>query len=294
MRIGEKIKRLRTAKLMTQSELVGSEITRNMLSRIENGTANPSLETILYIAGRLNVSPGFLLAEDEDEKIYFKHNEMVGIKRSFLNEDYRICRDMCLRATASEDDEVQMLLAECNLAIGVEEFCMGRLRSACEYFDEAIESCEKTLYRTDFIVSAVGVYFRYLRRLSATLSSNMIDEEEFNVYPSRTDEFCRYCMALETLDAEGTGEVGYEEIGRSDSPLRIHIEAEVLMKRGAYREAYDKLHGILMGESSIPEPVLYFVFCGLEICCRENGDFKGAYEYSINKMELLQKLLTQA
>ena len=46
MKIGEKIKKLRTAKLMTQSDLVGNEITRNMLSRIENGAANPSLETI--------------------------------------------------------------------------------------------------------------------------------------------------------------------------------------------------------------------------------------------------------
>ena len=43
MNIGEKIKRLRTAKLMTQADLVGDVITRNMLSQIENGVANPSL-----------------------------------------------------------------------------------------------------------------------------------------------------------------------------------------------------------------------------------------------------------
>ena len=48
MHIGEKIKRLRTAKLMTQSELVGREITRNMLSRIENGAAQPSMATVKY------------------------------------------------------------------------------------------------------------------------------------------------------------------------------------------------------------------------------------------------------
>ena len=53
MQIGEKIKKLRTAKLMTQSELVGGEITRNMLSRIENGAAQPSMATVKYIAERL-------------------------------------------------------------------------------------------------------------------------------------------------------------------------------------------------------------------------------------------------
>ena len=39
MEIGEKIKRLRSAKLMTQAELAGDHITRNMLSCIENGVA---------------------------------------------------------------------------------------------------------------------------------------------------------------------------------------------------------------------------------------------------------------
>ena len=50
MEIGEKIKKIRTAKLMTQSELAGTEITRNMLSQIENGSAQPSMATVLYIA----------------------------------------------------------------------------------------------------------------------------------------------------------------------------------------------------------------------------------------------------
>ena len=36
MKLGEKIKKLRTSKLMTQSELAGDMITRNMLSQIEN------------------------------------------------------------------------------------------------------------------------------------------------------------------------------------------------------------------------------------------------------------------
>ena len=62
MNIGEKIRDLRVSKLMTQAELAGSQITRNMLSCIENGNASPSLSTIIYIAGRLNVPVGFLLA----------------------------------------------------------------------------------------------------------------------------------------------------------------------------------------------------------------------------------------
>ena len=84
MELGEKIKALRTAKLMTQSELAGNEITRNMLSRIENGAAQPSLDTLKYIAAKLNVSAGFLLAEAGDEDMYMKHNDIEMLKEMQL------------------------------------------------------------------------------------------------------------------------------------------------------------------------------------------------------------------
>ena len=72
MHIGEKIKQLRQAKLMTQAELAGNHITRNMLSSIEHGTALPSLPTAIYIAERLNVPVGYLLADKGEELAYRK------------------------------------------------------------------------------------------------------------------------------------------------------------------------------------------------------------------------------
>lgn len=293
MNIGQKIKTLRTEKFMTQSELAGNEITRNMLSRIENGAAQPSLDTLRYLAARLNVSPGFLLAESGDEAIYLKHKEISGIKKAFMNEDYRICRDMCKNAGSADDDEVQMILSECNLAIGIEEFNGGNLRACCDYLDEAIESCGKTLYRTDSIVAAAGMYFRYMRRLSATLSSNVIDEGEVNIYPSMTDEFCRYAHLLELEDQQiELPQAERALFWKNGSPYFLHLEAKRLMGEGSYVDAHQKLLDILLGESAVPEPMLYFVFCDLESCCREIDDFRGAYEYSIDKIELLQKLLT--
>ena len=84
MNIGEKIRELRIAKLMTQAELAGTQITRNMLSSIENGAAQPSLSTVLYIAKRLNVPAGFLLADEGDEIIYRKMTGFGNIKRAYL------------------------------------------------------------------------------------------------------------------------------------------------------------------------------------------------------------------
>ena len=70
MNIGKKIKELRTEKLMTQSELAGAEITRNMLSRIENEAALPSLGTVLYLAERLGVPAGYLLSEGDEVPLF--------------------------------------------------------------------------------------------------------------------------------------------------------------------------------------------------------------------------------
>ena len=292
MNLGEKIKKLRTDKLMTQSELVGSEITRNMLSRIENGAANPSIDTVCYIAKRLNVSAGYLLADENDEQIFRKHREIVNIKKAFMNEDHRICRDMCMSAESSDDDEIQMILCECDLALGIENFNNGNLRESCEFFDEAIENCGRTLYRTDHVIAAAGVYFRFMRHLSATLSSNIIDEGEINIYPAMTDEFCRYLLPFEALQ-EGKqlkdGEL--DRVGKSDSPYCLHLSAESRMLSGDYEGAYEELRDILRVETPIPQPILYYVFSDLEICCKERQDFKGAYEYSIDKLELMQKLL---
>ena len=43
MNVGEKIRKLRLEKMMTQSELSGDQVTRNMLSLIEKDKAVPSL-----------------------------------------------------------------------------------------------------------------------------------------------------------------------------------------------------------------------------------------------------------
>jgi len=65
--IGKKIKELRIGRKMTQTEVVGHFITRNMLSQIENGTALPSMRTLNYLARIFGVPISALL--DDDSKL---------------------------------------------------------------------------------------------------------------------------------------------------------------------------------------------------------------------------------
>ena len=290
MDIGKKIKELRLQKFMTQSELAGNEITRNMLSRIENGAAQPSLDTLKYLASRLNVSAGYLLAEDGDDLIYKKHNEINAIKTAYLSGNYRICRDMCIHSSSANDDEIQLILAECTLGIAIEEFFSGALHSACEYFDLAFEVCASTIYNTAHIVAIGATYFQYMRRLSATLSSNYIDETEASVLAAMGDSFCRYAASF--IELSEMQEVPLPDESDTQDVYANHLAAIAYMKNGRYAEAYERLHSILVSDTVIPKTMLYYVFCDLEVCCKETENFRGAYEYSIDKIELIQKLLS--
>ena len=53
MELGEKLKQARLDAGLSQRQLCGEEITRNMLSLIENGAAKPSMKTMQYLAARL-------------------------------------------------------------------------------------------------------------------------------------------------------------------------------------------------------------------------------------------------
>lgn len=63
MTLGGKIKEARLARGMTQKEVVGDFITRNMLSKIENDSATPSVRTLERLAAALGLPTGYFLDE---------------------------------------------------------------------------------------------------------------------------------------------------------------------------------------------------------------------------------------
>ena len=295
MEIGEKIKRLRSAKLMTQAELAGSEITRNMLSRIENGAAQPSMGTVRYIAERLGVSPGFLLAGEEDEQLYFKSQEIDTIKKLYSHKKFRLCMDIC-KNSEWRDDELMLIEAESCLRVGAEEFSAGNLRAAMEFFEQALECSSETIYNTDVIAAEISAYFNYMHVISPTLYSDAEYEEQSGRLMLTSNAFCVYSGIF--CDAQDSSFDKIPFLGErielldADSSYALHISARLMMEKGNYEEANKVLHRLLFDDCfDFPEPMLYFVFCDLEVCCKETGDFKGAYEYSGNKLTLLQKLI---
>jgi len=197
MNIGEKIKKLRNEKAMTQSELAGSFITRNMLSLIESGTAQPSLPTIRYLAEKLNVPAGILIEDDKYEYFYKRVLAIENIRTAFCAENHRICLDLCEKTDEEENDpEINLIRAECHLEIAKEDFADGFLKNACYNFDRACDFAEKTVYNTDRIFAEAKVYCNYMRDLSTSLFAECAERNALTEM-AFSDEFCRYVKCIE-------------------------------------------------------------------------------------------------
>ena len=60
LRLGERVRQLRIAAGLTQSELAGDRFSKEYVSQIERGKTRPTGETIAWLASRLDVDAGYL------------------------------------------------------------------------------------------------------------------------------------------------------------------------------------------------------------------------------------------
>ena len=72
LRLGERVRQLRSAAGLTQSDLAGDRCSKEYVSQIERGKTRPTRETIEWLAARLGVDAGFLasgVAADERSRV---------------------------------------------------------------------------------------------------------------------------------------------------------------------------------------------------------------------------------
>src|SRR5215218_4133123 len=60
LRLGERLRQLRVAAGMTQTELAGDRFSKEYVSQIERGKTRPTGDTINWLASRLEVDAGYL------------------------------------------------------------------------------------------------------------------------------------------------------------------------------------------------------------------------------------------
>lgn len=156
--LGLRIKEARLAKKMTQSEVVGTFITRNMLSQIESGNAVPSMKTLTYLAEVLGLSPAILLqdetlsdaAEKAPEEVLSgisENNDMVRYltaRQRVLDKNWKEALELLtpLCTDSSFYEESKKLTCRCAMELAKEQEASGDLIAALESAKLAEQSSE--------------------------------------------------------------------------------------------------------------------------------------------------------
>ena len=140
-KFGQKIRDIRLAKGITQRQLAGDKITRNMLSLIESGSASPSITTFIYIADRLETPAGyFFSANEKDEGLYHKLLNIDEIKECYKSKNYRKVLEISSKLPAyAYDDELSYIMAVSYMNLATASAQEFDMRTAAEYLATAEE-----------------------------------------------------------------------------------------------------------------------------------------------------------
>ena len=117
MNLGEKIKAARLERHMTQKDVVGDYITRNMLSKIENGSATPSVKTLEYLAGALGLPAGYFMNDSNGDEL--TPGSVASARNHFRDGEYEGCVQVLegLDMDGGYKDEAMLLLARAKISL---------------------------------------------------------------------------------------------------------------------------------------------------------------------------------
>lgn len=247
MTLGEKLRQARLRNGLSQSQVAGSFMTRNMLSQLENDLASPSVKTLLYLSETLGVSSGWLLDDAQDRDCVTCKEEARAL---FQKKEYLKCLNVLCDLDAGMDDEVQLILVRC-ACVCAEQAIREQRHDDADHMLRCAERCQG-LYIGDGEKSRVGIL-----RLKWCLSQNMPNPELLE----KVADLCNL-NELRTIAAEHDFLSGRKaaETGRFDDALVYLHRAE--------------------SASVLPRKSTKELYCLLEQCYKEKEDYKQAYRYA--------------
>ncbi len=284
--IGSRIRELRQKKGMTQKELAGEHITRNMLSLIENGTASPSLATLCYLADKLGIPVGYFFTNTpEEERNYHKAAVMEILKQAYIEKDYEKCTELCTSLPLSYvDDEIAMIAATSFLKNAILRAQEYALSSAFSLLYKANDFSHRTVYPDQSFQLAVEYYSKLFRCLNtAEIPPVLADLAYASSYVPY--EMILYFGILRTTKDNRVLHAPFP----SGTLYEKHIEAIHLMNEQKWHSALLPLKE-LVKDAALPYFMRYRVLCDLETASNQTGDLRGAYVAARKKLELLESV----
>lgn len=265
MELGEKLRRARLEAGLSQRQLCGEIITRNMLSQIEHGTARPSMKTLQYLAGRLGKSVSYFL--EEDAVVSPNQGVMRSARRLYDAGDYAgaaVVLEGYQEPDAIFDREKQLLWVLSHLQLAEQALDEGREPYAKELL-------EKAAVQTAYCAGA-------LERRRLLLLGRIRGQAVCDRLPSLDGELLlRAQEALASGNAQRAARL-LEAAEDHTRPRWCMLRGETCMAQKAYREAAGYFHS---AEAAYPKDTAV----RLERCYRELEDYKRAYEYACRQKQ---------
>ncbi len=255
MTIGQRILEARQEAGMSQRELAGGDMTRNMLSALEHDAAQPSIATLKLLAQRLNKPVSYLLGEPTAEEC----SPIPPARQDFAQGNYAPCLQALERETAPEAVLLKLLshLALAQQAVDAEEFAKAR-----EHLAQA-DSLD-CLYRTPELERRMAI----LRAKCPEAPQQLPD---LVAAIGSDDEVC--LLRAQAAMAQQEPQKALEWLERMEKATfqRSRLQGEALFALGSYQQAAQAFHAI---ETQIN------VNRQLEECYVQLEDFRKAYYYA--------------
>jgi len=279
MTVGEKIRRRRRELGLTQREVAGENVTRNLICRIERGDCLPSLDTLRAVAEALSVPVAYLVSEEDDFAAFAVKEALPSLRGAYAAGHYADClRQIEKLPPEGVRDEVAYLAAAASLGLAERAMRSGNLKKIPDYVREAKEYAERTVLPSDWILARCE-----LCRAVAKSPESPKWEVKRDEYLANAEKAIGYNAYLYLTDEEG--------IPCNRETVKFHREARDLIANRRYREALPILLALEDKKSTgeLDPYFLYRVYSDTETCYRELGDFEMAYRYSTKRVSLLRE-----
>ena len=268
MELGEKIRQARLEKGLSQRQLCGQEITRNMLSQIENGSARPSMDTLRFLAGQLEKPMSWFLEEPAQDQPNYR--VMTQLREAWSAGAYEQVLQLLdgYRSPDEDHDRERYLLEALSLMGEAARLAGEKPVYAQKLLEQAAEAGAKTPYFTQSHRREWALRMGQVSgRATPVVSQLQADDRELLLRAKAAMEAENWRRAATLLAAtENRDEQWYLLAGGAAMGQKDYARAAE-----HYRKA----------ESRYPRSCAK----ALEICYRELEDFKMADYYACKQRE---------
>lgn len=288
MDVGNKIKKIRLYRKMTQNELADGIITRNMLSAIENSKALPSLTVLRSLADRLEVSCDVLLGDDEVdlEGAILLEKKLPQIKKLFSNKKYQEVIDTGKDLENLDSFELKYFLATSYFNAASDAFKRSDEKTTLEYTKQA----EKIF--SEIGMDPFSFHCNFLDKLSVKVFDGNIPTINDCIGENRTFvEIVFYLHIIRLIESGLTEKAAdvYDSLKFTYEPMRYHINSRLAAAQFNIIHAKELIEELVEKWRDLPLPFMKIIYSELEHYCTLTGDYKRAYECAIEKNKIDEK-----